>query len=626
MLTQLGGIIEKLSFFFENNHVMIEVVVDLSQPFAPAEGQSIPSHLMLTMSDAASFPQSAREALPPDLSGRTLGDYRLLHRLGRGGMGQVYLAEQLSLKRQVAIKLLRFDLSDTGTALKRFQMEAETIARLNHPNIVQIYQLAEADGIRFMVLEYVQGRNLRHYLERKGPPDLPICLSIIRQVACALQKAHEAGIVHRDIKPENILLTRRVEVKVADFGLSRLCAPQQPALHLTQSGVTVGTPLYMSPEQVQGQTVDHRSDIYSFGVTCYHLLAGEPPFQGNTAFDVALKHVKEEPPPLTAFRPDVPIELAAMVHKMMAKRPEERYQSMRDILRDLGRIREKMTSSASEMSRPRLNSSDGSIPPLVAVRIENASPSANHQTPATNPLPVTRPRWLWYATVATLGLLMGGVGAVLHSSTMNRLVTTSGETSGVVATSQFHYPGPIVPRREQYLLGIINKRSSKTDDVVLATIELVSLYVQQGRYEEALNQLDLLERESQRGGALKLSEKGGALKGDKGWGGTRSVLIIVRLAKAAVEAFRPDADAATRSKKLFIETLEFAAVPPKNPKFDRWDRGLIVVQPLLVRCPALGELCHAALDRIALANGTVTLTPPILEQLRQPPRLSRGTD
>ncbi|MCS7272466.1 MAG: serine/threonine protein kinase, partial [Gemmataceae bacterium] len=262
-------------------------------------------------------------------------------------MGQVYLAEQLSLKREVALKLIRFDVADADTALKRFQREAETVARLKHPNIVQIYQVGEVDGLRFMVLEYVEGRNLRHYLERKGPPDLAICLSIMRQVALALQKAHEEGIIHRDIKPENILLTRKVEVKVTDFGLSRLCAAAQPALHLTQSGMTLGTPLYMSPEQVQGKPVDHRSDIYSFGITCYHLLAGEPPFQGRTAFDVALKHVHEEPPPLSALRPDLPPELVAMVHKMMAKQPEQRYQSVREILRDLNRLRERLTPSGN---------------------------------------------------------------------------------------------------------------------------------------------------------------------------------------------------------------------------------------------------------------------------------------
>src|SRR4029450_4788747 len=164
----------------------------------------------------------------------------------------------------------------------------------------------ESDGLRFMVLEFVDGRNLRDYLARKGPPDLPVTLSVMRQVALALQKAHEEGIVHRDIKPENILVTRKVEVKVTDFGLSRFFTGAAQAVNLTQSGITLGTPLSMPPEQVQGKPVDHRSDIYSLGVTCYHLLTGEPPFRGATAFDVALKHVQDQPRPLAELRPDLP--------------------------------------------------------------------------------------------------------------------------------------------------------------------------------------------------------------------------------------------------------------------------------------------------------------------------------
>src|SRR5436190_1471315 len=226
------------------------------------------------MSDAPPLTADAPPP-PPDLTGRVLGDYQLLRRLGTGGMGQVYLARQLSLKRDVALKLLRDELSTNATALLRFQAEAEAVARLNHPNIVHIHQIGEHDGLRYMVLEFVEGRNLRDYLDRKGPPDLAVTISVMRQVSLALVKAHDEGIVHRDIKPENILVTRRVEVKVTDFGLSRFFAGDTPALNLTQSGITLGTPLYMSPEQVQGKPVDNRSDVYSFGVTCYHLLAGE---------------------------------------------------------------------------------------------------------------------------------------------------------------------------------------------------------------------------------------------------------------------------------------------------------------------------------------------------------------
>src|SRR3954465_232611 len=168
------------------------------------------------MPDAQPLPPTADapapEVPPPDLTGRTLGDYQLLRRLGTGGMGQVYLARQLSLKRDVAVKLLRDEMAANPTALKRFQAEAEAVAKLNHPNIVHIHQIGEHGGLRYMVLEFVDGRNLRDYPARKGPPDVPITLSVMRQVALALQKAHDEGIVHRDIKPENILVTRKVEV------------------------------------------------------------------------------------------------------------------------------------------------------------------------------------------------------------------------------------------------------------------------------------------------------------------------------------------------------------------------------------------------------------------------------
>src|SRR5229473_4494583 len=189
-----------------------------------------------------------------------------------------------------------------------------------------------------MALEYVEGFNLREYLIKKGPPQVPLALSIMRQVASALAEANEHGIVHRDIKPENILLTRKGQVKVADFGLARCFAQDQQTLNLTQSGVTMGTPLYMSPEQVQGQTLDARTDIYSFGVTCYHMLAGEPPFKGDTPFEVALQHVQAEPRPLREIRPDLPPDMCAIVEKMMAKQPDQRYQTGRDLLKDLNRL------------------------------------------------------------------------------------------------------------------------------------------------------------------------------------------------------------------------------------------------------------------------------------------------
>jgi serine/threonine-protein kinase len=273
-----------------------------------------------------------------DLTGRTFGDFRVLRRLGQGGMGQVYVAEQVSLRRKVALKLLKPELASNPTSLARFKQEAEAVARATHANIVQIYFIGEVDGLPYMALEYVEGRSLRDLLEKKGPPALPLALNIMWQVAEALRRACELGIVHRDIKPENILLTEQDAVKVADFGLSRLGEATATTLRLTGSGDTLGTPLYMSPEQVEGRPVDHRTDIYSFGVTCYHMLAGEPPFTGATPYEVAFKHVQEDARPLASVRPDLPPGVCAIVHKMMAKDPAERFQTAAELLLEIGRL------------------------------------------------------------------------------------------------------------------------------------------------------------------------------------------------------------------------------------------------------------------------------------------------
>ena len=252
-------------------------------------------------------------------------------------MAEVYLAEQRLLRRRVAVKILKPDLADDRTFLKRFELEACAAASLVHANIVQIYEVGHVQRLHFIAQEYVQGQNLLEWINRHGPPDLPRALSIIRQVAAALAKAAEQGVVHRDIKPENIMLTRSGEVKVADFGLARLTREGE-AVDLTQVGVTMGTPLYMSPEQVEGKPPDPRSDLYSFGVTCYHMLTGSPPFRSETALGMAVQHLKNQPEPLESLRSDLPAALCQMVHKMLEKDPRHRYQSARLLLRDLHRL------------------------------------------------------------------------------------------------------------------------------------------------------------------------------------------------------------------------------------------------------------------------------------------------
>ena len=278
-----------------------------------------------------------------DLQDRMLGEFRLLRRLGRGGMADVYLAEQTSLGRQVAVKVLRADriAGADDVLLRRFTHEAKAAAGLSHPNIIQVYVIGEQDGTHYIAQEYVQGLNLREYLQKKGPPAVGLALHIMQQVAEALERAAEAGIVHRDIKPENIMVTRKAVAKVADFGLAQLTLGGE-RVNLTQIGVTMGTPLYMSPEQVHGDKLDVRSDIYSLGVTCYQLLTGQPPYRGETALSVAMQHVSGKAEPLTRVRPDLPPALCQIVHRMMARRPEDRYQDARSLLKDLRRVEQEL--------------------------------------------------------------------------------------------------------------------------------------------------------------------------------------------------------------------------------------------------------------------------------------------
>jgi serine/threonine-protein kinase len=340
----------------------------------------------------------------PDLTNRQVGDFRILRRLGRGGMGEVYLAEQQSLGRQVAIKVLRPTLATDANYVQRFTHEARAAARLAHANIVQIYEVGTRDGIHYIAQEYVPGQNLRQLLMRRGQGlDLPEAIAVIRQTAAALQKAGEQGIVHRDIKPENILLAPSGELKVADFGLARVVSDSE-ALQLTQLGMTMGSPLYMSPEQAEGRPVDPRSDLYSFGATCYHMLAGRPPFTGDSPLAIAVQHVKTDPVPLEEMRTDIPSGLCRIVHRLLAKKPQERYQSAAEVLRALRALR------GEGVSEELLEGLEGwSTPELMAM--SEARLAATHrldQLLKTQAVHVPR-RMPWWAVPAMIavGLLLG---------------------------------------------------------------------------------------------------------------------------------------------------------------------------------------------------------------------------
>jgi serine/threonine-protein kinase len=288
-------------------------------------------------------------AVDQDLAGRSLGGYRLVRRLGSGAMADVYLAEQTSLGRQVAVKVLRSGTPRNTAAIERFEQEARAAASLVHGHIVQIHEVACIDGIHFLAEEYVAGPSLKAWLTTRGPIDSRQAIWILNQVGSALARSAEQGIVHRDIKPENLLLTLAGEVKVADFGLARVLSEN---LDLTHDGMTLGTPLYMSPEQGEGRSVDARSDLYSLGATIYHLLAGRPPFSGPSAVAVVMAHIKEPLPPLSSTRPDLPVGLCEIVDRLLAKQPTDRFESPQALLEAVDQLETAMFAGTRTLPSP----------------------------------------------------------------------------------------------------------------------------------------------------------------------------------------------------------------------------------------------------------------------------------
>ncbi|MCC7087248.1 MAG: serine/threonine protein kinase [Pirellulales bacterium] len=342
-----------------------------------------------------------------DLSGRQLGDYRLLRRLGRGAMADVYLAEQGSLRRQVAFKVLKRELAADELYVRRFHGEAQAAAALVHANIVQIYEVGNIEGIHYIAQEYVEGQNLSQLIARHGPPDIRLALAVMRQVTAALCKAAERGIVHRDIKPENIMLGRSGEVKVADFGLARITAGDD-TVKLTQVGITMGTPLYMSPEQVENRPLDSRSDLYSLGVTCFHMLAGQPPFRGDTALSVALQHVRTQPERLENLRPDLPPALSRIIHQLLVKDPAERFSTPRELLKELRSLQIDGIEQSWPAEMDEVNGTE--IASLLALRGEATQRLQNlmkTQSLATR----GKRRRMGYAAALVIGAMLLGAGA-----------------------------------------------------------------------------------------------------------------------------------------------------------------------------------------------------------------------
>ncbi len=290
----------------------------------------------------------------PSLAGQSVSHYRVLHLLGSGGMGEVWLAKDMRLGRQVALKLLPSRLAADKGLARRLIREAQVASALNHPNILTVHDVGEHDGHPYVISEYVEGVSLRQKLQA-GPLPFADAVEIALQVADGLSAAHAAGLVHRDIKPENIMLRPDGRVKVLDFGIAKWMTTEgvveNQRLSLTQPGAIVGTVAYLSPEQARAQPVDSRSDIWSLGVVLYEMATGQPAFPGTTSATIFDAILNRNPAPPLDLNPKLPLELDRIIGKTLEKDPNLRYQSAAEMETDLKRVRDHPRSSQARGAR-----------------------------------------------------------------------------------------------------------------------------------------------------------------------------------------------------------------------------------------------------------------------------------
>jgi eukaryotic-like serine/threonine-protein kinase len=356
-----------------------------------------------------------------ELVGRTVGAYKILRLLGRGGMGEVYLAQDRRLGRQVALKLLPLQFTNDASRLRRFEQEARNAAALNYPNIMTIHEIGQDAGRRFIVTEYIEGKTLRQQMMEKRMR-LKDALDVAIQVASAMAAAHAVGIIHRDVKPENIMIRPDGIVKVLDFGLAKLmdhelvvnnAALTVPALD-TDSGTVKGTTTYMSPEQARGLEIDERTDIWSLGVVLYEVIAGRAPFEGLTKSDVLVSILTTRPPLLQEHSREVPAKLDWIVAKALRKDRDKRYQTVKELLVDLRALAEELEFNAKTKHSGPLETNQGETTALTDGRAARVSMRDEGGLLSSLRYLIGEPKHLKSRVVAFALILGLGIGFVSH--------------------------------------------------------------------------------------------------------------------------------------------------------------------------------------------------------------------
>jgi non-specific serine/threonine protein kinase len=288
--------------------------------------------------------------------GRTISHYRIVGKLGKGGMGVVYKAKDTRLDREVALKFLPDGMAQDQQALERFRREAKAASALNHPNICTVYDIGEESGKAFIVMEYLDGTVLKDLIGGY-PMELDRLVEISCEIADAIAAAHVKNIIHRDIKPANIFMSEHGHAKILDFGLAKIAVPDTEeskfrTLTVTQTGIAMGTLPYMSPEQLHGRHVDHRTDIYSLGAVLYEMATGQGPFVGGTTAELISSILRDKPKPVSGLRAEIPMGLEQIIERCLAKEPAERYASVRELRGALELLRRETSSGFQSVSMP----------------------------------------------------------------------------------------------------------------------------------------------------------------------------------------------------------------------------------------------------------------------------------